>query len=101
LPGCAPEEAVMELIYPREMERLFIPRQLDGTPGEVIFEVAHRYGHNTTLYWYIDRDYAGSTSSIHQMGLHPSPGWHIVTITDKEGNLLEKRFFVVKEGGGD
>lgn len=101
LPGCAPEEAVMELIYPREMERLFIPRQLDGTPGEVIFEVAHRYGHNTTLYWYIDRDYAGSTSSIHQMGLHPSPGWHTVTITDKEGNLLEKRFFVVKEGGGD
>ncbi len=97
LPGCTQEEPVMEMIYPREMERLFIPRQLDGTTGEIVFEIAHRLGNSAVLYWYIDREYAGMTTFIHQMGLHPSPGWHTVTITDQEGNLLEKRFFVVDD----
>ena len=95
MPGCTPEEPVMELIYPREMDRLFIPRQLDGSAGEIIFEIAHRQGQSAVLYWYIDREFIGTTSSFHQMGLHPSPGRHTVTITDQEGNMLEKKFFVV------
>ncbi|HOS00130.1 MAG TPA: penicillin-binding protein 1C [Prolixibacteraceae bacterium] len=94
MPGCQVPDAPMELIYPREMERIFIPRQLDGTPGQVIFEMAHR-DPAARLFWYVDRSFAAETVTFHQLSLHPEAGWHTVTVTDHLGNLLEKRFFVV------
>ncbi len=95
--GCSSGEMVMELIYPREMDRIFIPRQLDGTPGEVIFEMAHR-DPGATLFWYVDNVFAGKTAAFHQLSLHPEPGWHTVTVTDPEGNVLEKRILVMDKG---
>ena len=92
--GCSDRGTIMELIYPREMNRVFIPRQLDSTPGEVIFELAHR-NPQTEVHWFVDQEYAGSTKNFHQISLSPSPGWHILTITDQSGNQLQKRFFVV------
>ncbi len=94
MPGCQVSQVVMELIYPREMESILIPRQLDGTPGSVIFEVAHR-DPGVSLYWSIDPTYAGVTSGFHQLSFRPSPGSHTLTITDPQGNQLVKNFRVI------
>lgn len=94
-PGCRETLRVMEMIYPREMEQIFIPRQLDGSPGSVVFEVAHR-DPATTLYWSVDRSMVGETRGFHQLSLHPSPGPHTLTITDAAGNRLVKNFRVVQ-----
>ena len=91
---CSELETVMELIYPREMNRIFIPRQLDGTPGEVVFELAHR-NPQTEVHWFVDQEYLGNTKIFHQISLKPTPGWHTLTITDQLGNQLQKRFLVV------
>ncbi len=99
-PGCGVPLQVMELIYPREMERLFIPRQLDGSPGTLLFEVAHRHP-QTTLYWYVDRDFVGETRDFHQMSLYPSPGSHTLTITDADGYQLTKKFRVMRGEDGN
>ncbi len=93
-PGCNVLEVVMELIYPREMDRVFIPRQLDNTPGEVIFELAHRNA-GAEVFWYIDNNFSGKTTAFHQLSIRPAPGWHLLTVVDNDGNQIQKKFLIV------
>lgn len=93
-PGCNIRETVMELIYPREMDRIFVPRQLDNSPGEAVFELAHRQP-KTEVFWYIDQKFIGKTTVFHQLSLHPDSGWHLLTVVDQNGNQLQKKFLVV------
>ena len=94
-PGCSDNAVPMELIYPREMNRVFIPNQLDGTPGAVIFEIAHR-NPSTVIHWFVDQEFAGTTAQFHQISLQPAPGWHLLTATDSQGHQLIRRFQVVQ-----
>lgn len=94
--GCLPQNQVMELIYPREMNRIFVPIQLDGTLGEVLFEIAHQQK-ESIVYWYVDDTYIGETVGIHQKGLSPTPGRHSLYLIDEQGNQMTKGFIV----GGD
>lgn len=86
----------MEMIYPRESSKIFIPRGLDGELSRVIFEVAH-HDISTTIYWHLDDEYMGSTRAIHEMEIMPAEGYHILTLVDAAGNYLEKRFEVLGE----
>ncbi len=95
-PGCFEEVKNMEFVYPREWNNLFIPTDIDGTPGELIFELIHRR-ENTRVFWQLDEQFITSTTGIHQVALRPATGWHVLNVTDQFGNSLTKRFFV---GGG-
>lgn len=87
---------VIELIYPRNLSKLFVPLEMDGTRGKIIFEAAHR-GMNTRLFWHLNDQFVGETDQFHQMALSPSPGMHTLTIIDTEGNRLEKRLEIVEK----
>lgn len=89
------ESEFMELIYPRQFSRIFIPVEQGGKPGRVVFEAAHR-NPSATIFWHLDDTYAGSTSYIHQMGLQPGPGVHTLTLVDEEGNELRQAFEIVR-----
>jgi penicillin-binding protein 1C len=93
-PGCKCREKVMELIYPGEMDRIFVPRQLDNSPGEAVFELAHCQP-NVEIFWYIDRKFAGKTTAFHKMSLKPDSGWHLLTVVDQNGNQLQKKFLII------
>lgn len=84
----------MELIYPTDVLKIFVPREIDGTPGKTIFEMAHR-NPNAILYWHIDNEFIGSTKSIHQIALNPAPGKHSLTVIDNIGNTISRTFEVV------
>lgn len=86
----------LELLFPRNLNNLFIPIELNGNQGAVIFEAAHR-NMNTKLFWYLDGTFIGSTSQYHQMALSPKPGKHQLEIIDPEGNSLSKSFTVVSK----
>ncbi|WP_206081948.1 penicillin-binding protein 1C [Maribellus sediminis] len=96
MPGCSETEQQMEFIYPREWNRLFIPVDLDGTPGKIIFDLAHRSG-NVIVYWYLDDSFIGTTKNVHQFELRPEAGWHSITVTDNLGNSITKKFLVVNQ----
>lgn len=85
----------MELIYPRQFTRVYVPVEQSGQPGLAVFEAAHR-NQSATIYWHLDDTYAGSTSHIHQMGLHPDPGPHVLTLVDEEGHELRQAFEVIR-----
>jgi penicillin-binding protein 1C len=95
-PGCLTDDQTvyMEFIYPSDAVKIFIPKGLDGTPGQAVFEVAHR-NVQATIFWHIDNEYIGSTKGMHQMPLAPTEGIHYITIVDDEGRTLTKKFEVV------
>ncbi len=77
----------MEFIYPENGSVITIPQQQDGTPGEVVLNLAHR-DPGATVYWHLDGDYLGETRFIHHFRIHPSPGRHTVTVVDSSGATL-------------
>lgn len=90
-PSCSGiSEKVMELIYPKEGLKLFLPKNLDGTLSKTIFEIAHGRT-NAEIYWYMDEEYLGATQQLHQKEIITTEGNHKITLVDDEGNMLEKR----------
>ena len=93
LQGCTDEIQHMEFVYPREWNNLFIPTDLDGTPGQLIFELVHRE-RKAIIYWHLDEKFMGTTSGIHQLAVRPEKGWHVLNVTDQSGNSRTRRFFI-------
>lgn len=88
------ELPVMELIYPSETLKILVPREIDGTPGKTIFEIAHRNS-NAILYWYIDNELIATTQSIHQVALSPGSGRHLLSVVDQDGRFLKRWFEII------
>ena len=89
-PNCAgASEKMMEMIYPKEGLKLFVPKNLDGSLSKSVFEVAHRRT-EAEIYWYLDEDYLGTTKRLHQKEILTTEGFHKLTLVDEDGNMIEK-----------
>jgi len=86
----------MEIIYPKQFSKIYVPVELDGTMGKTIFQVAHRKA-NTLIYWHLDGVFIGSTQTVHQMGLSPDEGIHTLTLVDEEGESIVQQFEIVSK----
>lgn len=86
----------MEIIYPKQFSKIYVPVEIDGTMGKTVFQVAHRKG-NTLIYWHMDGVFIGTTQSNHQMGLAPDEGIHTLTLVDEEGESLVQQFEIVSK----
>jgi penicillin-binding protein 1C len=84
----------MDLIYPKANARIFIPRELDGTGGRALFEVAHRQT-SASVFWHLDGKYLGVTKGIHRLAVAPESGMHTLTLVDELGTVVEQHFSVV------
>jgi len=90
----AQEGHSMDMIYPTGESKIYIPLEMDGSRGKVVFRAAHRIP-ETKVYWYIDNDFVGATVDFHQMGLSPTAGKHRLILTDQYGERLERIFEVI------
>jgi penicillin-binding protein 1C len=94
--GAVGKMASMELIYPKRHSKLYVPRELDGTMGRAVFEIAHR-SPSSEVFWHLDDQYIGTTKRIHQMGINPDDGIHTLTWVDEHGELLKVSFEVMRK----
>ncbi len=96
--GCLPTDnyKVMEILYPKNFNNLYVPRELDGSPGKLVFEIAHR-NENTRLFWHLDDKYLGETNYFHQMGISPENGKHKLYVVDEKGNNISKSFTIISK----
>jgi penicillin-binding protein 1C len=93
--NCGNDEVIpMEIVYPADVYKIFIPRELDGSLGKFVLEVAHR-NPKATLFWHVDGKFVAETQYFHQLAINPGSGWHKITIVDNEGNSMEKKFQVL------
>jgi penicillin-binding protein 1C len=84
----------MSIVYPTDTSHIYVPVELDGQEGRVVFVVAHR-DPETAIYWHLDENYLGSTRNLHQMALAPVPGAHRLTLVDVDGERLEREFTIL------
>lgn len=84
----------MQFIYPQTQNaQLFLPKQLDGSEGEVTFELAHSRA-EATVFWHLDEQYVGQTCDFHKLTLRPTKGKHQMTVVDDAGNSLSITFTI-------
>jgi penicillin-binding protein 1C len=84
----------MELIYPKQFSKIYVPLELDGKRGKTVFEAAHRKK-GCTIYWHLDNEYIGETKDFHQMGISPQAGKHLLTLVDEKGETLKQFIEIV------
>ncbi len=90
--------ASLSFVYPREGAAVYVPVEMDGSVGGVVFEAAHR-DPAARVFWHLDDEYQGETRDIHQMALAPQPGPHVLVLVDERGETVQRRFTVVGRKG--
>lgn len=83
----------MEFIYPFYGAVISLPKQLDGTDGRVVFELAVRSS-QLRVFWHLDGHYIGETQDFHKKELSPSTGDHQLIVVDENGYSISTRFTI-------
>jgi penicillin-binding protein 1C len=86
----------MELIYPKEGAKIYIPLEADGKRGRMICNAAHRQA-GMKIFWDLDNQYVGVTKDYHQIALNPAPGLHTLTLVDGDGNTIQTKFEILNK----
>jgi penicillin-binding protein 1C len=92
--NAAAAETKLALFNPEPGSRVYVPRELDGGEGKIVFSAAHRED-NGIIYWHLDENYLGATQYFHEMEARPRPGPHTLTLIDLRGSTLVRRFTVM------
>jgi len=93
---CLGENSIsMAFIYPKKNNSIFLPKDFDGSTNDLVLQIAHSKP-ETTLFWYVDDIYMGSTKDIHELAIIPKQGKHLITVVDEFGNEA-KRHFTISE----
>jgi len=87
----------LAIVSPREDAVVYVPLEIDGAQGRVVFEAAHR-DPAAVVFWHLDGEYEGQTRDLHEMALAPPPGPHVLTLVDGAGETVTRRFTVVGRG---
>lgn len=84
----------LDIIYPREGFKVYIPIGESGKQGNCVFKATHKNA-LSTLFWHLDGIYIGTTQKFHQLSLLPPIGKHTLIITDSEGETAMCKFEVI------
>jgi penicillin-binding protein 1C len=92
MPGCATETTrPIELIYPEENAKIYVPLEVSGERGKTIFTATHRDS-NSKLFWHLDDQFIATTQRFHQVAVSPLPGPHTLTVVDENGESVTRNF---------
>ncbi|MEO8416675.1 MAG: penicillin-binding protein 1C [Ginsengibacter sp.] len=86
----------IELIYPQQDAKIYVPLEIDGKRGKTIFTAACRKP-GGKIFWHLDDEYMGTTVDFHQMAFNPAPGKHLLTIVDENGESVSRQFEILEK----
>jgi penicillin-binding protein 1C len=92
--GISEKGAPMEVIYPKDNAKIYIPIEADGKRGRMICNAAHRQP-GVKIFWHLDDQYLDQTVDFHQMAVEAKPGEHVLTLVDGTGSEIKVRFSVL------
>ncbi|MFD2726548.1 penicillin-binding protein 1C [Hyunsoonleella rubra] len=81
----------IDFIYPKANNKIFLPKDFDGETNDLILKIAHSKP-ESTIFWYIDATFVGTTKDIHELGIKPDSGKHTITVVDEFGNEAKRIF---------
>ena len=62
----------------------------------MVFEAAHQ-NPEVRIFWYLNDEYIGETFRIHQLGLFPLAGTHLLSLVDEFGRELSVPFEAIND----
>lgn len=86
-------QSTMAFVYPDAGAKIKLAKQMDGSEGMLIAQVAH-HNPDAVLYWHLDDQFIGTTSRFHQQAVRPEQGSHLLTVVDDAGNSIYRKFEV-------
>ncbi|MEJ7559429.1 MAG: penicillin-binding protein 1C [Pedobacter sp.] len=94
--GCigGERDLVMEMIYPKNNARVYIPLEFDGQRGRMVLTATHTNS-LAKIYWHLDNSFIGTTEHSHNFAINPSAGKHVITIVDDKGERLNQSFTII------
>jgi penicillin-binding protein 1C len=95
--GCqVMNDKTMDIIYPEENARIYVPIEVTGEKGKTVFTATHR-NNESKLFWHLDNDFVGTTQTFHRLPFCPAPGKHILTIVDEDGETVTRHFEILEK----
>jgi penicillin-binding protein 1C len=88
------QQDVLTVVYPQEATQIYLPREIDGKLGEVVFRAVPTHPEDL-LYWHLDNQFLGTTQNFHQLAAQPVAGKHRLAVVDETGNRVERSFEVL------
>jgi penicillin-binding protein 1C len=85
----------IQLVYPVNGIRIFVPRDLDGNFEKIVFSAMHQQK-DSYLFWYLNGQLIGETQKDHKLAVSPDQGSYRLTIQDEEGNRASAKFSVYR-----
>ncbi len=98
-PACKEDilsESQIDVLFPMEREKIFIPKKLARQKSEVIIEAITRQA-NTRLFWHLNGEYLGETSDLHTRALSLKPGDYKLWLEDEQGHHYQRQFTILQE----
>jgi penicillin-binding protein 1C len=86
----------MELIYPQQHAKIYVPLEINGIRGKTIYTATHRNA-DGKIFWHLDDEFIGTTKHYHQLAISPSAGKHLVTIVDENGESITRAFEILEK----
>ena len=84
------QQVVIDFIYPKTNNSVFLPKDFDGETNDMVLKIAHSKP-ESKVYWYIDEKYVGTTKDIHELAVIPKAGEHFITVVDEFGNEAKRK----------
>ncbi|MCL2705588.1 MAG: penicillin-binding protein 1C [Spirochaetaceae bacterium] len=94
LEGVSARSIPLALFNPEENSQIYVPVEIDGRSGQVVFMAAHR-DTNATIHWHLNEIFLGTTQVFHEMETRPQPGTHLLSVVDNFGNTIQRRFKIL------
>ncbi len=88
------EQDILQIIYPLQNAKIFIPKDFDGEYESMVSKVASQFP-NRELFWYLNDELLGSTVKKPSFPLKLTEGRHTLTVVDTEGNRDQVRFSAI------
>jgi penicillin-binding protein 1C len=88
------DDQPMELLYPYDTSRIYLPVDLNGLRTRAVLRAVHRH-HKAKIFWHMDDRYLGETSLFHEQSIALEPGMHKLLLLDEQGHKLQRWFKVL------
>jgi penicillin-binding protein 1C len=86
----------IEIVYPVDDIKIFIPRDFDGKYEKIVLAVKHNRP-STQLFWYMNGALIGTTINRHLLAVDLDPGRYDLTVQDEEGFTKSVSFSAYKK----
>jgi len=81
----------MAFVFPEKNELIYLTKDFEEKSNGLVLKLIHSNA-RAKVFWYLDNNYIGETTNIHEIEISPKKGKHTITVVDTFGNEIVQKF---------